>query len=256
MHTVCMFKVAAVLALSTVAVALVVSSASGHDNPCHKQHTCPSDDHGYTWNGMSCTSDTTMRLPEDQLPVDVDGVRFWCHIVVDGGMTPNPGQGKPPATANCGGDRLTALAVVVPLAPANESGLAELASLQRPATISGSASGVTRRRYTVSGSLVSVRSSARGMVVVLGNKKGNRLTAVIPAPACAAGGTPRIAAGVMVARSKLRSACGAVASGTTALRGMATISGLGAWRPRSASSSGFELNAVTSFLSPGCSRRS
>lgn len=243
------------LALSIVAVVLVVSSASAHDNPCHKQRTCPSDDHGYTWNGMSCTSDTTMRLPEDQLPIDFDGTRFWCHVVVDGGMTPKPPPGQPPATANCGGDRLTALSVVVPMGPARTLGLSGLASLQRPATISGSASGVTHRRYKVSGSLVSVRSAARGMVVVLGDKDGNRLTAVIPAPACAAGGAPRVAAGVMVARSRLSSACGAVPRGEGLVRGIATISGLGVWRPRSTAGPGFELNAVTAFSSPRCLRR-
>ena len=37
---------------------------------------------------MSCASDPKARLPEDQLPIDHRGVRYWCHVVVDQQMTP------------------------------------------------------------------------------------------------------------------------------------------------------------------------
>ena len=46
----------------------------------------PSDDHSYAASGMSCTSSAAKRLPEDQLPVDWLGIRYWCHVVTDTGM--------------------------------------------------------------------------------------------------------------------------------------------------------------------------
>jgi hypothetical protein len=35
--------------LGFVLAVVLVSSASAHSNPCHSQHTCPSDHHTYMW---------------------------------------------------------------------------------------------------------------------------------------------------------------------------------------------------------------
>lgn len=88
-------------------VALVIAAcgttaAGGHDNSCHQAHTCPADDHSYEWNGMSCTSDPAQRLPADQTPVTYDGIQYWCHTVVDQGMTPGPTGTQTQPTASPG----------------------------------------------------------------------------------------------------------------------------------------------------------
>src|SRR3954452_10605820 len=38
-----------VLAVAGFLAALLVAGASAHSNPCHSQHTCPSDHHTYVW---------------------------------------------------------------------------------------------------------------------------------------------------------------------------------------------------------------
>ena len=43
----------AVAALGYVLAVLVASGASAHSNPCHSQHTCPSDHHTYVWTDPS-----------------------------------------------------------------------------------------------------------------------------------------------------------------------------------------------------------
>src|SRR3954452_24880039 len=48
-----------VLAVAGFLAALLVSAAWAHSNPCHSQHTCPSDHHTYVW------TDTTTGLQWD-----------------------------------------------------------------------------------------------------------------------------------------------------------------------------------------------
>ena len=81
------------LVAATVA-ALAAASAGAHNDPCHAARTCPSDDHSYVWSGMSCTSSAAKRLPEDQLPVDWRGIRYWCHVVTDTGMGGGTARGQ------------------------------------------------------------------------------------------------------------------------------------------------------------------
>src|SRR5690242_13404159 len=38
-----------VAALGFGSAVVLVSAASAHSNPCHSQHTCPSDHHTYVW---------------------------------------------------------------------------------------------------------------------------------------------------------------------------------------------------------------
>ncbi len=48
-------------ALGFAAAIVIVPGASAHSNPCHSQHTCPSDHHTYVWTDT--TSGTSYRPP-------------------------------------------------------------------------------------------------------------------------------------------------------------------------------------------------
>ena len=56
--------------LAAVAVIVVVAAHSNaalaHRDPCHPNHTCPSDHHTYPWNDLWCTSYADERLPSGQ----------------------------------------------------------------------------------------------------------------------------------------------------------------------------------------------
>jgi hypothetical protein len=41
--------IAALAALGFALAVVLASAASAHSNPCHSQHTCPSDHHTYVW---------------------------------------------------------------------------------------------------------------------------------------------------------------------------------------------------------------
>jgi hypothetical protein len=45
--------VGVVLAVAGFAAAALVGGASAHSNPCHSQHTCPSDHHTYVWTDLT-----------------------------------------------------------------------------------------------------------------------------------------------------------------------------------------------------------
>jgi hypothetical protein len=53
-------------------------TASGHRNPCHTKHTCPSDHHTYTYKGLWCTSYRAERLVTDKKAMKVGGRTYWC----------------------------------------------------------------------------------------------------------------------------------------------------------------------------------
>jgi endonuclease YncB( thermonuclease family) len=68
------------LALCAAAASAVLAvTASAHSNPCHPNHTCPSDHHTYPWNGLWCTSYANERLASDTETVVYDGRTYWCH---------------------------------------------------------------------------------------------------------------------------------------------------------------------------------
>jgi hypothetical protein len=45
--------VGVVLAAAGFVAAVLVAGASAHSNPCHSQHTCPSDHHTYVWTDLT-----------------------------------------------------------------------------------------------------------------------------------------------------------------------------------------------------------
>ena len=244
-------RVRALLALTVLlaaAAAVGTGTALAHDDPCHARLTCPADDHEYAWSGMSCTSDPAARRPDDQLPIDDGGVRYWCHVVVDLGMVP-----RQPTPAACGGDRLAALAVAVPYARPARSTIAAMRRLRRPSATPPRLA-VSGDRYTVRASLVSMRRAPAGLVVVLRGSGSGRVRTVIPRSSCAAVGAKGIAPRTAGARSAIERACGtAPASGAAvALRGTATVTGLPAWRASSVERGAVELAAVTSFAARRC----
>src|SRR5436189_1499532 len=82
-----------VLAVAGFAAAALVGGAAAHTNPCHSQHTCPSDHHTYVW-----TEPTTglqwdcvePGVPEYNPILDVttiawDGRTYYCRAA--GGAT-------------------------------------------------------------------------------------------------------------------------------------------------------------------------
>jgi hypothetical protein len=68
------------LALAAAASVAAASAAaqSSHRSPCHVSHSCPSDHHTYSWNGLSCTSYASERRSTDTRSVAHGGRRYWC----------------------------------------------------------------------------------------------------------------------------------------------------------------------------------
>jgi hypothetical protein len=181
------WPVGVVLAIAAVAAACAAGTSSAHPNGCHADRTCPSDDHSYVWSGMSCASDPAARLPEDQLPIDHGGVRYWCHVVVDRQMTPRPARAPAACRVDRGALRTlsdTAAARVRPTVTVTT--VSSLAALPRPGSVAGRASGAERTRYRLRGRLVSATvGPAAELRVVLADPDGEATIAVVfrPRPA-------------------------------------------------------------------------
>ena len=84
-----------VLAAAGFVAAVLVAGASAHSNPCHSQHSCPSDHHTYVW------SDPTTGLqwdcaepgaPEynpilDTTVIVYAGLTYYCRAAGTGSTT-------------------------------------------------------------------------------------------------------------------------------------------------------------------------
>lgn len=224
-------------------VALVIAAcgttaAGGHDNSCHQAHTCPADDHSYEWNGMSCTSDPAQRLPADQTPVTYDGIQYWCHTVVDQGMTPGPTGTPTQPTASPGAPCTSRAATVGMLADAGASGvrlaplrtsIAHLSHLHAPASLGPRrTAGAERRVYRVRGRLVSARRAADGTWTVVLAAGPRHLAVAFPAGVCAARAATAVRTRIAAARRALVRACHLPsATGAVRLHGVGTIDGVG-----------------------------
>jgi hypothetical protein len=85
----------ALAALGFVAANVVVSGASAHSNPCHSQHTCPSDHHTYVWIDAStglAWDCAEPGAPEYDPAVDTttivyDGLTYYCRAASPAGTT-------------------------------------------------------------------------------------------------------------------------------------------------------------------------
>ncbi|MDX6677966.1 MAG: hypothetical protein QOE31_2018, partial [Solirubrobacteraceae bacterium] len=257
----------------------------GHEDPCHQARTCPSDDHSYVWSGQSCASDPAKRLPEDQTPVDYDGIRYWCHIVVDGGMTPPPppppppgappppGSPPPPPSVNpppppgsapasrcatrrsavrtlsdrdASGVRLTPVAATV----------RRLARMRAPSTLgSRRAGGAERRLYRVRARLRSARPASTGewQLTIADPRTGATMSVGFPASPCTSAAPRALRTRMSAARRALLASCGlAGRSGRTPLRGSATLSAIGFYGARRAR---LALRPATGFAKADCHRR-
>jgi len=257
------FVVAVVVFVGGLAFA-AAGVAVADNNPCHVSHTCPSDDHSYTWAGMSCTSHEDQRLPEDQIPVDWQGVRYWCHVVTDTGMG---GGGSPPKSQpSCKSDR----AAVATLRDDAASRLRlnavtrtvrQLQSMQLGGSTSARRGfGPERTLYRLRARVLAARLENRSeWLVTLGDlSTGATVVVGFPAPICTAGAPSTLRGRMASARTALVQACGlARVDSQVRLDGTATLEGVGFVPSRgSAGASGVHLalRPVLAFSSGSCRR--
>lgn len=81
------FVVAVALFGAGVVAALHVSGAWAHSNPCHTQHTCPSDHHTYLWTdpstgfGWDCAEPGAAEYDpaRDTTTIVWDGLTYYCR---------------------------------------------------------------------------------------------------------------------------------------------------------------------------------
>jgi hypothetical protein len=98
----------ALAALGFVAANFVVSGASAHSNPCHSQHTCPSDHHTYVWidpsTGLAwdCAEPGAPEYDPslDTTTIVYEGLTYYCRAASPAGTTtaPEPTVTEPTAT--------------------------------------------------------------------------------------------------------------------------------------------------------------
>jgi hypothetical protein len=245
--------------LAVVAAASVTGWAAARDDPCHATHTCPADDHSYVWAGMSCTSHPDQRLPEDQLPVVYDGVTYWCHVVTDQGMTPP--QPKPPSS-DCVAEReavrtLTdAQAARVDLKP-RAATVRRLLRVEAPASVGAGRGSVSERRtYRVVARVVAAQlRGSEWELTIADPSTGATLVAGLPAAACTSGASPAVRSRIARARLSLVRRCGlAGKSGRVALRGTATLEGVGFFpaRAKGSAETHLQLRPLLSFSTASC----
>src|SRR5215510_4982435 len=85
----------AIGALGFVLAVVVVSSASAHSNPCHSQHTCPSDHHTYVWTDprtglqWDCVEPGASEYNPilDVTTIVWDGLTYYCRAAGTTTMT-------------------------------------------------------------------------------------------------------------------------------------------------------------------------
>ena len=274
------------IAASVVAV-WAVGSAGGHPNSCHDDKSCPSDNHSYQWGGMSCASDPALRRPEDQTPVDHDGIRYWCHVVVDGGMgppigpppppppagaTPPPPGGPPPPPpggASGGGSspsRCASVRAGVRTLSDRDAGRVRLAvisstveklrRMRGPAKLgSRRATGAERRLYRVRARLVSARRTGTGawQLTVADPRTDASMSVELPVGACMSATPKALRARVAAARKAFVGTCRLGARrGPVRLRGSATITGAGFF---STARARLALRPAVRFERASCRRR-
>lgn len=250
-----------VVLVAVVIAACGAGAAVGHSDPCHSDHSCPSDDHSYVWRGMSCTSDPAQRLPEDQTPVDYGGVRYYCHVVVDQGMTPpgtttgtgtttTPAKTTPAAppvgtsgsgsgAAACGGPRAPVATLSDPGAAGvatsvTATSIAHLQGLRAPASLGTARSAAERRRYRVLGRIRSVRLVGGTWTLTVADPRSSAtITAAFPSSACLSAAPGAVRSQATAARRALVSSCRLSGrSGTVTRHGIADVTGVGFFRTR------------------------
>ena len=240
------------------AVAYTTSTAAAHDDPCHVKRTCPADDHSYLWSGMSCTSDMSDRLPEDQLRVVHDGRVYWCHVVTDLGM----GGGTTPKAA-CSGDRAAVRTLTDPGAArvALKPVAATVTRLERLSAARSAGKqrrpGVERTVYRLHARLLAARLvRTEWELTIVDLRTGATVVAGFPADACTKSAPAPLRSRMAAARSALVRACGLEGrTGFTKLRGTATLVGVGFFpsaRTSGATSARVELRPVLGLDASNC----
>lgn len=249
-----------VFACMLVGLAGMTTSASGRDDPCHAARTCPSDDHSYTWSGMSCTSSENARLPEDQIPVVVAGQQYWCHVVVDLGMT--GGSGTKDSSCPSGRWRLTTLTDT----QADRVGgrivatsVAGLERLSRPTPLAERRTSPERRIYRVRARLLATQTGQGGEIelILADLRTGATIIAGLPATRCTGAAPATLRTSLEAARAVFVERCGGVTGATQRrLKAVVTVTGVGFFAPRGATRvarNGFGLRPLLGFSVGSCS---
>src|SRR6476660_5266760 len=92
-----------VLAVAGFAAATLVAGASAHTDPCHPQHTCPSDHHSYVWTDPTtglqwdCVEPGAREYDPilDVTIIEWDGRTYYCRAA---GTTPPTTAPEPTST--------------------------------------------------------------------------------------------------------------------------------------------------------------
>jgi hypothetical protein len=213
----------------------IAASATAHRDPCHLNHTCPSDHHTYAWQGLWCTSYADERLPDDTKTVVVGGRTYWCH-----GSGTNAGTASPSGSTGvaCGVERwavktLTdAGAHAINFTP-RVTTIAALRRLRPPPEL-----GPTRIRpvetstYRVRAQLVAfkIEEDSDIHLVIADPNSGGTMIAEFPAPFCVGKTNPAAAAAEMkAARGAILHCRAAPRDHFATLAGTVTITGVGFW---------------------------
>jgi hypothetical protein len=227
--------VLAVCVGAAAAVASVARSAPAHRDPCHLEHTCPSDHHTYPWRGLWCTSYPDERLPDDTKTVIVDGRTYWCH-----GSQTSAGSAQPAASGGvaCGVERwavktLTdAGARAINLVPRSTT-IAALRRLRPPAVLGARRIGrVEKTVYRVRARLVAFKLEEDSDIhlVIADPRSGGTMIAEFPASFCVGSAAPPADKAKMKAARAAILRCGPAPRNSFApLTGLVTITGVGFW---------------------------
>lgn len=242
--------------LLLAALVILGGHASAHLSPCHLVHSCPSDHHSYTWNGLSCTSYADERLPADTRVVAYAGRTYWCSSTGARGST---------AGGSCGVERWSVKTL-------SDSAAASVSFQPRPATVdalvhlrrSGSLAGERDRpveltTYVVRARLVELKAehdSDIHLVIADPAHPGETMIVEFPSPGCTTGASPAAREAMASARAALVAACGPAGESFRSLSGTATITGVGFFdffhNQTGVAPNVIELHPVLGFASSSC----
>jgi hypothetical protein len=112
----------ALAALGFAAANVVVSGASAHSNPCHSQHTCPSDHHTYVWidpsTGLAwdCAEPGAPEYDPllDTTTIVYQGLTYYCRAASPAGTTTAPEPTVTESTATTATESTTSTTTPVP----------------------------------------------------------------------------------------------------------------------------------------------
>lgn len=195
-----------------VLIASHSNAALAHRDPCHSNHTCPSDHHTYPWNGLWCTSYADERLPSDTKTIVVGGRTYWC----DGsGQAASGSSSAATSGSACGLWRwmVKTLQDRPTLLPVQKVTVGYLTSRPAPPSLPSTRLPFERHVFQVSASVILVRHEADSDIHLVLQSGANQMIAEAPLPACAPRATPLRRKQMGLARAAVRLCNRAVVTG-------------------------------------------